>query len=87
MTFLLVDHDEAIAFDVFKEKVYVTNNLNDRVSVIDPNTNMNIKDITVGALPESIDTNGLTGLAYLANSRTISIIKMSDDTVGSRNNF
>jgi YVTN family beta-propeller protein len=64
-------------------KVYVVNEYNNTVSVIDPINDRNIKNITVGRGPNAIDINRNTGLAYIRNSGTVSVIKGTNYKVAS----
>jgi YVTN family beta-propeller protein len=65
------------------DKVYVTNEGDNTVSVIDPKTNTVVAIIPVGAEPTSVIVNPITANIYVANrgSNTVSVINSSKDEV------
>jgi YVTN family beta-propeller protein len=69
--------------------VYVVNVLGNSVSVIDPKTNTNIKNIPVGAEPSAIGYEGFTNTIYVANraSNTLSVIDPNGNNVVAKVTF
>ncbi len=70
------DGPSAIDVDNTAKKVYVVNQFNNTVSVIDENNDKNIANITVGEGPSDIVVDSSTKKVYVANreSNTISVI-------------
>jgi YVTN family beta-propeller protein len=73
----------AIAINEPTNTVYVVNQRNNSVSVINATTNTKIgEDIAVGDYPTAIDANRFTGTVYVANrdSDTVSVISAENNT-------
>jgi YVTN family beta-propeller protein len=73
----------AIAVNERTNRVYMTNETGDTVSVIDGNTNTVLTTVSVGASPEGIACDTTTNRVYVADSlsNTLSIISGTTNTV------
>ena len=65
------------------KKIYVTNFVDDTVSVIDSETNAVLKTISVGRAPNGISLNSKNNKIYVANQldNTVTVIDGSTDTI------
>ena len=74
-----------IAFDSTNDRMYVTNNSDDTVSVIDTATNSVIDTISVGELPQGIAFDPVNNRMYVTNrgDDTVSVIGILPPTTSS----
>lgn len=73
----------AIGLNPDTNMIYVTNNGNDTVSVVDGSTNMVSANVTVGPYPSGLAVNPVTNMVYAARfpSSAVSVIDGSTNTV------
>lgn len=72
-----------VAFPTSVNLIYVANNLDDNVSVIDGNTNTVIATVTVGDGPVAASVNPITNQIYVTNqfSNNVSVVDGLSNTV------
>ncbi len=73
-----------VAVNEVTNKIYVANQSDDTVSVIDGKTNTVIKTIVIGTFPRSLAVNEVTNKIYVSNiggTGTVSVIDGDPDTV------
>lgn len=83
ITITVGNNPQDIAVNSVTNRVYVSNLIDNTVSVIDGSSNTVVDTITVGVVPEQIAVNSSTNMIYVANSsdNTISAIDGSTDIV------
>ena len=65
-------------------RLFVTNQDDDSVSVIDPHTLSVVATIPVGAAPRAVATSALAGLAYVAVAKSVAVLDPARDTLTGR---
>ena len=77
------DQPRGVAVSADGKRVYVVNQLDDDISVIDTATNTVVTTITVGDSPYGVATNPSAARAYVTNSAdgTVSVINTATNTV------
>ena len=71
------NHPDGIAINPVTNMIYVANNVDNNVSVINGATNTPIDTITVGKTPTATALNSVTDRTYVANfnNSTVSVIR------------
>lgn len=79
---IIVERSPAgVAVNSLTNRIYVSNNQSDTVSVVDGTTNKVIKTITVGKEPYGVAVNEITNKIYVVHIDTVSVINGNTDEV------